>query len=198
MSIAFNELQKGITIIIDKQPYEIIEASRLFKGRGHSVLQTKLKNLISNNVVSRTFHPSDEFEEAEIEKTKAKFLYSHRKKFIFSEENPSANSGQCPSPRFEIDENQIHEQSKFLKPNQIVEILKYRDEIINISLPIKITLKVIEAPPGIQGARSQPGTKTITLETNAKINAPLFIKESDLIEINTETHEYVRRIDSHT
>ena len=89
MSIVFNELQKGITIIVDKQPYEILEASRLFKGRGHSVLQTKLKNLIGGNVVSRTFHPSDEFEEAEIEKMKAKFLYSHRDQFFFCEEKKS-------------------------------------------------------------------------------------------------------------
>ena len=186
--VCFNELQKGITIIIDNQPYEILETSRLFKGRGHSVLQTKLKNLISGNVVLRTFHPSDTFEEAEIEKMKAKFIYSHKEKFIFAKPKNL-------SSRFEIDEKQINEQAKFLKPSQTVEILKYKEKIINISLPIKIQLKVIEAPPGIQGARSQPGVKTITLETHTEINAPLFIKEDDIIEINTETGEYVRRIE---
>ena len=100
-----------------------------------------------------------------------------------------------PAERFNLTKEQINEQVKFLKPNQIVEILKYKNNIINISLPIKTSLKVIEAPPGIQGGRSHPGTKTITLETHAEINAPLFIKEDDIIEINTETNEYVRRIE---
>ena len=61
-------------------------------------------------------------------------------------------------------------------------------------LPIKIQLKIIEAPPGIKGNRAQGGTKTVTLETGAKINVPLFIEEGDIIEINTETGEYTKRI----
>ena len=197
----FNELDKGITIIIDNQPYEILDASRLFKGRGHSVLQVKLKNLLTGNTVPKTFHPSDSFEEAELQKFKAKFLYSHRGKFFFCEKNPSTDSlrfrsgqaGQAPSKRFDLDDEQIGKESDFLKPNQIVEALIFKEKVINISLPIKISLKVIEAPPGVQGSRSQPGNKTVVLETGTKINTPLFIKEGDIIEINTETNKYVRR-----
>ena len=79
-----NELNKGIFIIIDRQPYEIIEISRLFKGRGHSVAQTKLKNLITGSIISKSFHPSDDPEQCEIEKANGKFIYAHRGKFIFS------------------------------------------------------------------------------------------------------------------
>jgi len=199
----FSQLDKGITIIIDNQPYEILEASRFFKGRGRSVLQVKVKNLITGAIISKTFHPSDSFEEAEIKKIKAKFLfskeerkqgsaegrflYSHRDQFFFSKEND-------PSFRFSLNEEIIGENSKFLKQNLIVEALLFQDKIINVSLPIKLNLKVIEAPPGVQGSRSQPGTKTVTLETKAKINTPLFIKEGDVIEINTETGQYVRRL----
>jgi len=189
--VSFNELEKGITIIIDKQPYEILEAAHLFKGRGHSVLQAKIKNLITGAVLSRTFHPSDTFQEAEIKKIKAKFLYSHRGQFFFCE-------GENPSKRFSLTKEQIGEQSKFLKPNETVEALIFNDKIINVVLPIKVQLKVIEAPPGIQGGRSQPGTKLVTLETEAKINVPLFIKEGDIIEINTENGEYTRRIEKET
>jgi elongation factor P len=91
---------------------------------------------------------------------------------------------------------QIGPQVQFLKANQIVEALIFQNKIINISLPIKVQLKVIEAPPGIRGDRSQAGTKQITLETGAKINAPLFIEEGEVIEVNTETGEYVRRADT--
>ncbi|MCK4520420.1 hypothetical protein KAT95_00945 [Candidatus Parcubacteria bacterium] len=185
----FKELDKGITIIIDKQPYEILEASRLFKGRGHSVLQVKIKNLITGAVVSKTFHPSDSFEEAEIKKFKAKFLYFHRSQFFFSKAND-------PSFRFSLLEKNIGASSKFLKQNLIVDAILFQDKVINISLPIKLNLKVIEAPPGVQGNRSQPGLKNVVLETKARINTPLFIKENDIIEINTETSEYVRRIQS--
>jgi len=186
--LTYSELQKGVKIILAGQPYEILEAKSLFKGRGHSVLQARTKNLISGNVVSKTFHPSDTFEQAEISKFKAEFLYSNQGKFFFSEKG-------TPKKRFDLTKEQIGEIFQFLKPGQEVEVLKFKEKVINISLPIKIQLKVIEAPPGVQGSRSQPGTKQITLETGAKINAPLFIKEGDIIEINTETAKYVRRVD---
>jgi elongation factor P len=83
---------------------------------------------------------------------------------------------------------------KRLKLNSSILII-FEGKIINISLPIKIELKVIEAPPGLKGNRSQPGNKTVALETGAKINTPLFINEGDIIEINTEKGEYVRRIE---
>jgi elongation factor P len=73
--------------------------------------------------------------------------------------------------------------------------IKFQGKIINIVLPIKVQLKVAEAPPGFKGGRAQPGTKTITLETGAQINAPLFIEQGDIIEVNTESGEYVRRIE---
>ena len=186
--LTYPELKKGIKIILDNQPYEIIEASFLFKGRGHSVLQAKIKNLITGNVISKTFHPSDIFEEAEISKIEVKFLYAHRDRYVFSEK-------ENPTKRFDLTAEQIGEPGKFLKPDQIVEGIIFRNKVINISLPIKINLKVIEAPPGIKGGRAEPGTKTVTLETGAKINVPLFIEQGDIIEINTGTGEYVRRVE---
>jgi len=199
-SISYSELKKGARIVLNGQPYEIIEASSMFKGRGHSVSQTKLKNLITGEIISRTLHPSDSFEEAEISKIKAKFIYSHpirkssisngagQDKFIFSKEDN-------PSERFDLTEEQIGSAAKFLKSGQIVEGLFFGNKIINISLPIKIRLKVKEAPPEVKGNRAQSGSKTVILETGTEINVPLFIQEDDVIEINTEKAEYVRRIE---
>lgn len=186
--LTFSELKKGVKIVIDNQPYEIIDASFLFKGRGSSVLQAKIKNLITGGVISKTFRPSETFQEAEIKKIKAKYLYSHRGKYFFCYENNLQK-------RFDLNQEQIGKKSQFLKPNQQIEALEFKKQIINISLPIKIQLKVTEAPPGIKGDRAQAGTKTVTLETGAKILVPLFVKEKDIIEINTETGEYVRRIE---
>lgn len=183
------DLKRGVTFIFQGQPCEVLDSSFVFKGRGSSVVQAKIKNLITGNVLSRTFHTGDTFEEAEISKIEIKFLYTHRGKYYFCEKD---NSGK----RIELGEEQIGDMVKFLKPNQIVEGFIFNDKIINISLPIKINLKVVEAPPGVRGDRAQGGTKTVTLETGAKINVPLFVKEGDIIEVNTQTSEYVRRIEN--
>ncbi len=186
--LAHTNLKRGVIFILNDQPYEVLQSLLVFKGRGSSVVQAKIKNLITGNVLSRTFHTGEEFEEAEISKIKIKFLYTHRGKYYFCEKDN-------PGKRIELNEEQIRDLVKFLKPNQVVEGLVFEGKIINISLPIKINLKVVEAPPGVKGDRAQGGTKTVTLETGAKINAPLFIKEGDIIEVNTETGEYVRRIE---
>ncbi len=186
--LSHNDFKKGIEFISEGQPYEVLDSSFVFKGRGSSVVQVKIKNLITGNVLSRTLHPGEEFEEAEIEKIKVKFLYAHRDKFFFSKENDS-------SSRFELIKEIIGEGYMFLKPNEIVEGIQFEGKIINVSLPIKVHLKVTEAPPGVKRERAQAGTKQVTLETGAKINAPLFIEEGDVVEINTETGEYVRRVD---
>lgn len=183
----FSELQKGKRIIIANQPYEIIEAAPLFKGRGHSVLQARIKNLVSGEILSKTFHPSDVFEEAEIEEFEAKFLYSHRGKYFFAEKDN-------PKRRFELTSEILGKKTDFLIQGQEVRAQVFQERIINIVLPIKIQLKVVESPPDFRGNRAEAGVKQVTLETGAKINVPLFIKEGDIIEVNTETEEYVRRV----
>jgi len=203
--LSHNDLKKGIRLILDDQPYEVLDSSFVFKGRGSSIVQTKIKNLITGGVFSKTFHTGESFEEAEIEKIKVKFLYSHRDKFFFCEErNPSitelpkeakVKKRFTSSTRFELPKETIGQSYVFLKPNEIVEGLQFEGKIINIILPIKVQLKVVEAPPGIKGDRAQGGTKTITLETGAQINVPLFVETGDIIEVNTEKGEYVKRIE---
>lgn len=185
--LSYSELKRKSRIILDNEPYEIIETSSTVKARGGSVLQTKLRNLKTENIISKTFHPGDMFEEPEILKSEVKFLYSHKDKFVFSEKDNS-------SKRFELTIQQVGEKRDFLKLNQIIEALIFKNEVINISLPIKINLKVKEAPPSVKG-ESQSGNKSVVLETGAKITVPSFIKTGDVIEINTETREYVRRVE---
>jgi len=186
--LTHTDLKKGAKIILDGQPYEVLEAAPMKKAQRRVVIQTKIKNLITGNVFERNFHQGDVFETAEIEKFEAKFLYFHKDSYFFCEKDN-------PAKRFDLERELLGEAVRFLKPNQIVEGVQLGNKIINISLPIKIQLKVIEAPPGIKGDRAQGGTKIVTLETGAKINVPLFIEERNIIEVNTETGEYVKRIE---
>jgi len=186
--LTYYELRKGTKFIYQGQPYEVLEFRQMKKAQDVVVAQTKIKNLITGQVLEKNFHQKDVFEEAEIEKVKVRFIYSKKGKFYFC-------LAENPSKRFELSEEQIGEGVKFLKPDLILDGLEFEGKIINVSLPIKVQLKVIEAPPGIKGGRSQPGTKQVTVETGTKVNVPLFIEEGDIIEVNTETKEYVKRVE---
>ncbi len=185
--LSYSDLKKGVQFILEGEPYEVLESSQMKKAQRRPVLQAKVRNLITGNMLEKTFHQGETFEEAELDKFNAKFLYSHRGKFFFCEEKDS-------SKRFELSEEQIGPQAKFLKQNQVVQTVKFEGEIINVFLPIKVQLKVTEAPPGVKGDRAQGGTKSALLETGAQIQVPLFVEQGDIIEINTETGEYVKRI----
>jgi elongation factor P len=174
--------------IFNGQPYEVLDYSLNFQGRGSSTVNCKIKNLITGITLSKTLHQGDTFQEAEVTKKDLKFLYSNKGQFWFSEI-------EGPAKRFFLTGEQIGFGTEFLKPNQMVKGLVFQDNVVNIDLPIKVQLMVVEAPPGIKAGRAEPGTKQVTLEGGAKVNTPLFVKAGDILEINTQTGEYVKRID---
>lgn len=183
----YNQLKPGIIFIFESAPCEVLESEFLRMQQRKPVVRAKIKNLTSGKILERTFHQNESFEPAEIEKRKVKYLYNHRGKFFFCEENN-------PAARFDLNQEQVGETSKYLKQNALVDITVFNGKIINIFLPIKIDFKVLESPPGIKGDTAQGGTKSATIETGAKINTPLFIEAGDIIRINTQTGEYVERV----
>ena len=185
--LSYYELRKGVQFMYEGQPYEVLEFRQMGKSQDVVVAQTKIKNLLTRRTIPKNFHQGEMFEEAELTKFQAKFIYSSRGKFVFCEANN-------PGKRFELTEEQVGDTAKFLKPNAEVEGVIFQEKVVRITLPIKMQLQVKEAPPGVQGDRSQGGTKSVTLETGALINVPLFIETGDVIEVNTESGEYVRRL----
>lgn len=186
--LSHTDLKKGTLFIYNGQPYEVVDFALNFQGRGGSTTQVKMKNLITGNVLSKVFHSNDEFQEAEIEKKKIKYLYNNKGQYFFCEE-------KNPAKRFPLSQEQIGPQAQYLKANDIVDGFVFNEEIVNVELPIKVALKVTETAAYLRGGRATEGTKEVVLETGAKIQAPSFIKEGDIIEVNTETQSYSRRID---
>jgi elongation factor P len=127
------------------------------------------------------------FEEADLQKKDIKFIYQSKGQYMFCEPKD-------PSKRFSFTEEQIGTQAKYLKPNETVTGIVFDEKIITFKLPIKVQLKVKESAPGVKGDRASGGTKEAILESGAVIQVPLFIEEGDVIEINTETNEYVKRV----
>ena len=180
------DLKKGTQFIYEKQPWQVLESLHVKMAQRRPVVQTKIRNLINGSVQEKTFQQGDVFEEAGLIKKHIKFLYSNRGEYWFCEEND-------PSKRFSFTEEQLGKQAKFFKPNSLVEGIIFDEKIITVVPPIKVQLKVKEAPPGIKGDRAQGGTKEAVLESGATIQVPLFVEEGDIIEINTELGEYVKR-----
>lgn len=188
----YNEIKEGKYIIFEGEPYEVLESHVFRKQQRKPVNATKLRNLITGRVAEHSFHVSDKADEAEIDKKDIKFLYENRSEFWFCDIKDA-------SKRFQISgEFLTDRQKKFVKPNSIVTSLSFDEKVFAIQIPIKVTLKVKDAPPGIKGDSSRGGLKQIVLETGATINAPLFIETDEYIEVNTDTGEYVARAEKPT
>lgn len=185
--LEYNQIVEKKFIDIDGEPYEVVSSHVFRKQQRKPVNATKLKNLITGKVTERSFHVSEKVEEAEIENNEIKYLYTNRGEFWFCEKDD-------PSKRFSLPEATVGSQGKFLKENTIITSLVFNEKIIGLKMPIKVELKVTEAHPAVKGNTAQGATKEVTLETGATVQAPLFIKEGDVLRINTETSQYVERV----
>ncbi len=184
--LAYNEVTLRKCIIYEGAPYEVLDAHIFRMQQRKPVNQTKLKNLITGKVTEVTFHQQDKLVEADLGKKPVKFLYSNKGEYWFCESND-------PSKRFKLEASVLGEGMKFIKANSLIDAVVFDEKIISVDLPIKVPLKVTEAPPAVKGDTAKGGSKQITLETGAILNAPLFINQGDVIIINTETAEYVER-----
>ncbi|MEK7461506.1 MAG: hypothetical protein AAB586_00315, partial [Patescibacteria group bacterium] len=200
----YSEIKKGRYIVFEDEPYEVVDSHVFRKQQRKPVNAAKLRNLLTGRIAEHSFHVSDKVEEADINKKEIKYLYTKGgrppaglggQEYWFSEIND-------PSKRFKLSEELIGPSAKFLKPNILLDVMLFDDpsntsgqaRIIGLKLPIKMELKVIEAHEATRGNTAQGATKTIKLETGVEIQAPMFIKEGDIIRVNTETGDYVDRI----
>ena len=185
--LSVNDLKNGVIFVINNDPYVVLSASHQHIGRGGSSVTAKVRNLRTGQVFEKTFKPSDEFEGAEVEKMKSRFLYQNRDVFWF-------NETADPKNRFSFSRNDLGDSADFLKSNLEILAVKFNEKFIGIELPIKVNYKVIETPPGVRGNTAAGGNKVAIVESGAKISVPLFIEEEDVVRVNTQTGEYEKRI----
>lgn len=184
----YNELTSKRTVIMEGDPYIVLDNTIIKKGRGKASNNVKLKNIRTGSVVDKTFHQSDVLEEADLQKREVKYLYHNRDEYWFC--TPSD-----PSDRFNLPDNVVGDLGDFVTENSIVDALVFNDEIIAINTPIKVQLKVKEASEAVKGNTSSGATKEVTLETGYLIQVPQFINQGDVIAVNTESGQYTERIE---
>jgi elongation factor P len=183
----YSEITERKYIVLDGAPYEVVSSHVFRKQQRKPVNATKLKNLITGKMTEQSFHVSEKVEEAEIDKKEVKFLYENKGEYWFCETND-------PSKRFKIEQDMIGTGAKLMKANSLITLLMFREKIIGVKLPIKVDLKVTEAQDATKGNTAQGATKSVVLETGATVFVPMFIKEGEVIRINTETGDYVERV----
>jgi len=181
-----SDIKTGKNISLNGEPYAVVFHQHSKISRAGAVLRTKLRNLRTGAVMEKTFQGSDKIEEAEISKTKARYLYRENDNYFFMD--------NVSFEQFSLPKSVLGNLTNYLIDGTEVIILNYNNQPINIELPIKMEFRVVEAPPGVRGNTADGGTKQVTLETGIKVSTPLFVKVGDVIRINTETGEYVERV----
>lgn len=185
LMLSISDIKAGKNILWEGAPYVVLTAEHSKTGRAGAVLRTKLKNLLNGAVLEKTFNGSDKADEADMSKSKAQYLYPEQDGFVFMDNSTY--------DQFTLSKDVIGDAYLYMLEGTEVSVLNFNEIPVNIELPIKVTLTVVEAPPGVKGDTSSGGDKVVTMETGLKITTPLFINEGDKLIINTEKGEYVSR-----
>lgn len=185
--IEYNQILPKRTVVMNGDPYLVLTSSISKKDRQKASNAVKMKNLRTGGVVDRTFHQADILVEANIEKKDVKFLYVNKGEYFFC---PPDN----PGDRFSFGEEVVGKLGDYVTENSIVQAIVFNEEIMSVTTPIKVELKVTEAMEAVKGNTSSGATKEVTLETGAEVFVPMFINEGDVVAINTESGQYSERV----
>lgn len=183
--INVNDLKNGMTISYEGNVYQVVEFQHVKPGKGSAFVRTKLKNLKTNSTQEITFNAGIKIEKANVEKKALSYLYNSGDTYVFMD-NDSYE-------QLELHKNKLEEYIKFLKEGLVVEVMNYEGEVIGISLPEKISYKVVETEQAVKGNTTSSAQKDATIETGYTLKVPLFISEGEEIIITTSDGKYSSR-----
>ncbi|BBN07234.1 elongation factor P [Marchantia polymorpha subsp. ruderalis] len=184
-ALSSNEFRNGTNIEIDGAPWKILEFLHVKPGKGAAFVRTKLRNYVTGNTVDRTFRAGENVDEATIMKEFKQYTYMDGEQYVFMDSETYEE--------VRISKEEIGDRSKFLMEGMECSVLSWNGRVIDMDLPVTVKLKVIQADPGVKGDTAQGGTKTVTVETGATVNVPLFVNQDDTIVIQTKDGSYISR-----
>lgn len=184
--ISAGDFRNGATFELDGQVLQVVEFQHVKPGKGAAFVRTKLKDVINGATVEKTFRPTDKMPKAHIERKDMQYLYNDGELYYFMDQE---TFDQLP-----LNQSQLGDALKFVKENDLVRILSYKNNVFGVEPPNFVELEVTETEPGIKGDTATGATKSATLETGATIMVPLFVNQGDKIRIDTRTGEYMERV----
>jgi len=184
--IGTSDFKRGAKLIIDSDPYNVVEFEHVKPGKGNAFTRTRLKNLISGQLLERTFKSGDKFKEPDLDHRDMQYLYPEGNMHYFMDTKDFE--------QIALDEDLLKEALPYLKENLLVEVLFFNNKAINIEIPNFVELAVTYCEPGFKGDTAQGASKPATLEGGLVVSVPLHLKEGDLLKIDTRTGAYVEKI----
>lgn len=184
-TVGTSEFRKGLKIQIDGTPYLMVEMNFRKPGKGTALYECKLKNLLRNTVVDRTYRAGQTLEEADVMEFTAQFLYKQGEEFVFMNNQDYE--------QYELSAEQVGDAARFLKENMDCSLMTFNGNAIAVAAPNHVVLQVEFAEPAPKGNTATGVQKPVRLETGAEILAPAFINAGDWLRVDTRTGEYVER-----
>ena len=183
--ISSNDFRTGTTIELDGQVWRVVEFLHVKPGKGSAFVRTKLKSVQNGNVVEKTFRAGESVQQAILEKSNLQHTYVEAGDYVFMDMNSFEET--------RLTSNQIGDGSKYLKEGMEVNVVFWDGKVLEVELPISVSLKVKETDPGVKGDTASGGTKPAILETGAQVMVPLFITVGEVIRVDTRNDSYLGR-----
>ncbi len=183
--ISATEFRKGLRILIDGEPFVIVDFSHAKMGRGRPHTKAKIKHLITGSVLEKTYLSSEMFEQPDLVNKKMQYLYSDADGYHFMD--------VASYEQIALTEDSLGDTRFYLKENDEYQVLFFEGRAISLDMAASVILQVTETEPGLKGDTVTNIQKPAKLETGLEIKVPLFIKEGDRVKIDTRTGQYIER-----
>jgi elongation factor P len=179
------DLKKGALIALDGKPYRVVDYSQKVMGRGGSIVNVRIKNLLDGSVIPKTFKGAEKIEPAHVENRTVQFLYKDGDSYNFMD-------GET-FEQFELSNDLVGDVAHYLKEGNDVALQSFDGKVINVELPNNLYLEVTYTENVVKGDTTSSVLKDATLETGLVIKVPSFIKTGDVIKVDTRTNDYLER-----
>lgn len=183
-----SDFRKGLKVQIDGEPYLMIEMNFVKPGKGNALYKCRLRNLLRDTVLDRTYKGGDTLESADVEETEVQYLYRQLDTFVFMDTSTFE--------QYELSADQVGDSWKYLKENLKCSMVLFNGNPITMTPPNHVEMKVEWCEPGAKGDTATNVSKPVRVETGAEFGAPIFINIGDVIKIDTRTGAYVERVRS--
>jgi len=180
------DFRKGIKVVIEGDPYDMLEFNFVKPGKGQALYKCRLKNLLKNTIIDRTYKSGDGLEAADVRKGEGQFLYRERDALVFMD--------QESYEQYHVPQEVMGEGTRWLQDGMICQLMDWNDRIIEVAPPPHVNLKITYTEPAVRGNTSGNITKAATVETGTEIQVPAFIEQGETVRIDTRTGEYVERV----
>lgn len=186
MALSITDLKKGTLFQWEGQPFRVVDYNQKVMGRGGSIVNVRIKSLLDGKVLEKTFKGNEQLDSADVSNQAVQYLYNDGSKFFFM----NGDSFE----QFEVPADLVGDGAGYMKEGDIVQLQFFDGQAINVELPKNVPLLVTYTEDAVKGDTSSSITKEATLETGITVKVPAFIKQNDLISVDTATGAYRERV----